>query len=149
MLYLRTIVAKEKYVCTETSPPPELKEACVNDVFNSGLAYCFYCYSDEENRDSHMRSSCILVSEKKKKSLISLNNGANKIHRNNRSWGRNYILCVLCPYTVWYGMMLLRESCGIQATVYITATMLSFLQILPQSQVRSPHSSFFFLSNSK
>ena len=65
MLYLRTIVAEEKYVCTETSPPPELKGARVNDVFNSGLAYCFYCHSDEKNQDSHMRCSCICSQEKK------------------------------------------------------------------------------------
>lgn len=40
-----------------------------------------------------------------------MNNGANKIHRNNRSWGHNYVLCVLCPGTVWSSVMLLGESC--------------------------------------
>lgn len=49
VFYLCTVVAEEKYVRVETSPPPELKEACVNDVFNSGPAYCFSCYSDDEN----------------------------------------------------------------------------------------------------
>lgn len=47
--YLCTVVAEGKYVRVETSPPPELKEACVNDVFNSGPAYCLSCYSDDEN----------------------------------------------------------------------------------------------------
>lgn len=99
MLHLYTVVTMEKYVCAAS---PELKGASVNDVFNSGHAYCFCCYSNGKSR-------CIC--SRKKKNLISLNNGMNKIRRNNRSWGRNYILYVLCLYTAWCSMMLLRESC--------------------------------------
>lgn len=49
MSYLCTVVVEEKSVRALTSPPPELKEPCVNDVFNSGPAFCFCCYSNDEN----------------------------------------------------------------------------------------------------
>lgn len=75
-----------------------------------------------------------LVCAHEKKSLISLNNGMNKIHHNNWSWGRNYILYVLCPYTLQCRRMLIRKSredmensgCSIQ---YITVTVLNFTSI--------------------